>query len=61
MNMTSDFLYSIEVFDDYAIIRGRMPIDVLNNLICLCEIENFKFVVRSDDEYGLKLVREVEK
>ena len=53
--------YSIEVFDDYAVIKGSISSDVLNFLLKLCEDEGFKYMVPNYQDVGFRLVKEVKK
>lgn len=56
--MNKEPKYSIEVFDDYATIRGRMSSDILVLLVRLCKKEKFTHMTNTDDgEPGFKLVR----
>lgn len=48
--------YSIEVYEDHAIIKGWLSSDVLTTLVRLCEKEGFTHIV-SNDGVGFKLVR----
>jgi hypothetical protein len=50
--------YSVEVFEDYALIRGWLSSDVLTYLIKLCKKEGFTHLTHTDDgRQGFKLVR----
>jgi len=48
--------YSIEVYNDHAIIQGLLSSDVLVLLLKLCEKEGFTYLVPNDDKPGFKLV-----
>lgn len=48
--------YSIEVYEDYAIITGWLTTDVLKLLIKLCKKEGFTHMVPHEGQ-GFKLVR----
>lgn len=47
--------YSLEVFEDHAIIKGWITSEMLNVLIKLCRKEGFKFL--APYEGGFKLVK----
>ncbi len=48
--------YSLEVYDDHAIIKGWLTSDMLTVLIKLCKKEGFKGLVHNEGE-GFKLVK----
>lgn len=51
--------YSIEVYSDYAIIKGKLAPDVLFFLLQLCQKEGFTHMIRDDnDSKGFKLFRQ---
>ncbi len=57
--MNEESKYSIEVFEEHAIIRGSLPTDVLMLFIDLCRKEGFTYLTHMDDgELGFKLVKE---
>lgn len=53
----NDLKYSIEVYEDHAIINGWIDADVLKLLLVLCEKEGFKGIVSNEGKKGLKLVK----
>lgn len=53
--------YSIEVYKDYAIIRGLITSEILMVLVRLCKKEGFTHMTHNDNEPGFKLVRKIEK
>jgi hypothetical protein len=51
-------VYSIHVYEDYAIIRGGLTSDILTMLIKLCKKEGFTHITSANDgKEGFKLVR----
>lgn len=54
-----EFKYSIEVFERYAIIKGKMDSWVLNHLFRLCENEGFIGIQTDGSNEGLTFVRRV--
>lgn len=53
--------YSIEVYEDYAVIKGGLSSETLKALLCICEDEGFKYLVPNYHDVGFKLVKEIEK
>lgn len=50
--------YSLEVYEDHAIIRGNLTSQMLVLLIKLCKEEGFTHITHADDgKQGFKLVR----
>ena len=50
--------YSIEVYEDHAIIRGWLTTEILTLLIGLCKKEGFTHMTNvGDGTQGFKLVR----
>lgn len=50
--------YSLEVFEDYAIIRGHLTTEMLTLLIKLCAKEGFKYLTNiGDGTPGFKLIK----
>lgn len=50
--------YSIEVYEDHAIICGWIPTDVLKLMIKLCKKEGFTHMTPNDDgKSGFKMLR----
>ena len=52
--------YSIEVYEDHAIITGWLTSDILKFMIRLCKEEGFTHLVPNDGKQGFKLVRKDE-
>lgn len=50
--------YSIEVYDDYALIQGSLSISVLRLLVNLCKREGFTHIMNNEEKPGFKLVRQ---
>jgi hypothetical protein len=55
--MNEKFKYSIHVYEDFAIIRGKLKSDVFQIAIRLCEKEGFTYIVPNYDGKGFKLIR----
>ncbi len=51
------FEFSIIVFDDHAIIEGKLSSDVLVMLIKFCEKQGFTHMTNTESGIGFKLVR----
>lgn len=49
--------YSITVYEDHAIIQGRLDTDILFALIQLMRQEGFTHLTHTDDIEGFKLVK----
>ncbi len=49
--------YSIEVYEDYAVIKGFLSTDILTLLIRLCKKEGFTRLGYNHDGQEFKLVR----
>jgi hypothetical protein len=49
--------YSIEVYKDYAIIKGWLTPDILMVLVRLCKKHGFTHLTSNHDGKGFKLVR----
>jgi len=49
-------MYSIEVFKDFAIIKGCLTSDILQVLVKLCKKEGFTHLTMHDGQ-GFKLVK----
>lgn len=49
--------YSIEVYDDHAVIYGLLSADILKILIRLCEKHGFTHLTLNDGNTGFKLVK----
>ncbi len=58
--MSEEPKYSIEVYEDHAIIRGWVTSDILTQLIRLFKKEGFKHITSTEDGTpGFKLVRKL--
>ena len=53
----SEFKYSIEIYDDRAIIRGRLNLKILNSIFRLCRKEGFTHVAEVDHNEGISRFR----
>ncbi len=49
--------YSIEVYDDHAIINGWLTTDILKLLVRLCGKHGFTHLTNNDGKPGFKLVK----
>jgi hypothetical protein len=58
--MSNEVKYSIEVFEDYAIVHGFLTSQALKILIHLCKIEGFTHLTTNNNGYGFKLIRKQE-
>lgn len=52
--------YSLEVFDEYALIHGSLSSDLLLLLVDLCKTEGFTHLVNDYGCKGFKLIRAAE-
>ena len=50
--------YSIEVYEEEAIIKGSLSYEILSLLLKICKKEGFHFLALSHDDKGFKLVRD---
>lgn len=53
----SKLKYSIEVYDDHAIIQGLLSSDILTLLTRLCRKEGFTHLTKNNEKPGFKLVK----
>ena len=49
--------YSIQVYEDHAIIRGWISSDILTLLMKLSKKEGFDYITSNPDGMGFKMVR----
>lgn len=49
--------YSIEVYEDHAIVNGFLPSDVLKFLTILLKKEGLNYVTHNGNKSGFKFVR----
>ena len=53
--------YSLEVYEDYAIINGWLTTDMLTLIVRLCKKEGFTHLTNNGDKLGFNLVRKNDK